>query len=242
MVKKNKEVEELIEMAYEAEDIEETKRVAKKILEHDPNNKEALMLLADSLDEPDEQLTLLERGYDLAKKDFEALRIAEDEDPLDTDEGMIYAGVVQRLILPLVDKERLDEALKFALELRKLDPENFVDSHALYYFVLLRRKDFSLVIEETMKEEVHSLAWAWARFIAVFMLSGEGEAAERNFEEAVNLAPDVPLYMIGKYEEPVDDSESEAEDFSFALLFSEIVSSDDLLADWVISRIMEKED
>jgi len=238
MSAKNVNIDELLESAYYSDSQEEIKKIAKKILERDPNHPEALLLLADTLENEEEQLTLLNRAYKIAKSKFYAEFSKEEEDyALDSDSGMIYAGIIQRIIIPLSDSGKTDEAFQLAQDLRKLDPENQTQSHSLYYYMLLKKRDFSRVLEETMKDSIRSLAWAWSRFIAVFMLSGECGAAGRNFWEAILMGPDVPFYMFGKYEEPIGDTEDEDDDFSFALLFSEhIAANSEELITYVMSR------
>ena len=230
--------EELLEIAYDSDSPEEISRIAHKILEHNPNHPEALFLLADTLEDEEEQLVLLSRAYRFARNDFYAeFDEGEEDDALDSDSGMIYAGIIQRMIIPLSDCDKIEEAFKLAQELRKLDPEDQIQSRSLYYYMLLKNKDFSRVLEETVQDPIHSLAWAWSRFIAIFALSGECNSSEEYFWEAIQMGPDVPFYMFGKYEEPVSDNEDDEEDFSFALLFSEhIASISDELATYVICR------
>ena len=237
MPAKHVNIDELLELAYESDSEKEIKKIAKKILEHDPNHPEALVLLADTLEDEAEQLTLLRRAYEIAKKKFYSEYSGLEDYALDSDSGMIYAGIVQRMIIPLSDSGKTDEAFQLAQDLRKLDPENQTHSHPLYYYMLLKKKDFSRALEETMKDSERSLAWIWSRFIAVFMLSGECDLSMKNFWEAVQMAPDVPFYMFGKYEDPVGNSEDDEEDFSFALLFSEhITCNSEELTAYVISR------
>jgi tetratricopeptide (TPR) repeat protein len=195
-------------------------------------------LLADTLEDEEEQIILLYRSYKIAKRDFyEEFNEGEEDEALDSDSGIVYAGIIQRMIIPLSDSGKIDEAFQLAQDLKKLDPENQIQSHSLYYYMLLKKKEFSRILEETMKDSIHSLAWAWSRFLAVFMLSGECSLSERNFWEAIQMGPDVPFYMFGKYEEPNGDSEVDEEDFSFALLFSEHVAlNSDELAAYVVCR------
>jgi tetratricopeptide (TPR) repeat protein len=239
MPAKHENIEELLEIAYESDSPEEISKIAKIILGHNPNHPEALFLLADTLEDDEEQLILLRRAYKIAKKDFyEEFDEGEEGEALDSDSGIVYSGIIQRMIIPLADKEKIEDAFVLAQELRKLDPENQIQSHALFYYMLLKKKDFSCILEETMKDSIHSLAWAWARFIAVFELSGECNSTEKYFWEAIQMGPDVPFYMFGKYEEPNDDSEEDDEDFTFALLFSEHISCISIeLAAYVMSRV-----
>ena len=239
MSKKYEDIDELLELAYNSDSQDEIKEITKRILERNPNNPEALLLLADTLEDEEEQLTLLNRAYRIAKDDYyEEFNTGEEiEDALDSDTGMVYAGIIQRMIIPLSDSGKIDEAFQMAQDLRVLDPENQIQSHSLYYYILLKKKDFSRVLEETMKDSIHSLAWAWSRFIAVFMLSGECVTSRRNFWEAIQMGPDVPFYMFGKYDEPVGETEEDEDDFSFALLFSEHVAcNSEELAAFMISK------
>jgi tetratricopeptide (TPR) repeat protein len=238
MPAKYEDINELLESAYESDSQEEIKVITKKILEHNPNHPEALLLLADTLEDEEEQLTLLNRAYKIAKNEFYAeFGAGEEEEALDSDSGIVYAGIIQRMIIPLSDSGKIEEAFKLAQDLRTLDPENQVQSHSLYYYMLLKKKDFSRVLEETMKDSIRSLAWAWSRFIAVYMLSGECSSSEKNFWEAIQMGPDVPFYMFGNFEEPNGNTEEDEEDFSFSLLFSEHVAcnSEDLAA-YVLSK------
>ena len=237
MTPKQINIDELLDSAYESDSQEEIKRLTKEILGHDPNHPEALLLLADTLDDEEEQLTILNRAYKIAKNVFYAeFNEGEEDEALDTNIGMVYAGITQRMIIPLSDRGETDEAFQLAQDLKKLDPENQTQSHSLYYYMLLKKKDFSRVLEETMKDSVHSLAWAWSRFIAVFMLSGEFSAAGKNFWEAIQMGPNVPFYMSGKYESPNGDTEDDEDDFTFALLFSEhITCNSEELVTYVMS-------
>jgi len=230
--------EELLEIAYDSDSPEEISRIAHKILEQNPNHPEALFLLADTLEDEEEQLTLLYRAYNFARKDFYAeFDKGEEDEALDSDSGIVYAGIIQRMIIPIADREKTEEAFNLAQELRKLDPDDQIQSSSLYYYMLLKKKDFSRVLEETIKDPIHSLAWAWSRFIAVFTLSGECNSSEKNFWEAIQMGPDVPFYMFGKYEEPVSNTDEDEEDYSFALLFSEhIACNSEELAAYVICR------
>ena len=238
MPTKNVNIDAMLESAYSSDSQEEIKKLAKKILERDPNHPEALLLLADTLEDEEEQLTLLHRAYKIAKNKFYAeFRKEEEAEALDSDSGMIYAGIIQRMIIPLSDCDKMDEAFQLAQDLVKLDPDNQTQSQSLYYYMLLKMKEFSRVLEETMKDSIRSLAWAWSRFIAVFMLSGECSTTGKYFWEAIQMGPDVPFYMFGKYEEPNGNTEDDEEDFSFALLFSEhfACNSEELIA-YVVSR------
>jgi hypothetical protein len=141
------------------------------------------------------------------------------------------------MIIPLSDIGKIDEAFQLTQELKKLDPEDQIKSHSLYYYMLLKKKDFSRVLEETKKDETRGLGWAWSRFVADFMISGECSSSERNFWEAIQMGPDVPFYMFGKYEEPNGDTEEDEEDFALALLFSDHVAcNSEELAAYVMSR------
>jgi len=239
MPAKHESIDELLELAYDSDSQEEIERIARKVLKLNPNHPEALLLLSDTLDDSGEQLTLLSQAYEVAAKELkEEIGDSEIEDLLESESGMVLAGIIQRMIIPLSEIGKTEEAFKLAKELRELDPENQIQSHSFYYCMLLKTKDFSHVLEETMKDSTRSLAWAWARFIAVFMLSGECSASHKNFWEAIQMGPDVPFYMFGKYEEPDEDTEEDNEDFSLALLFSEhvVCNSEELLA-YVMSRV-----
>jgi tetratricopeptide (TPR) repeat protein len=238
MPAKHESIDELLELAYDSDSQEEVERIAKKILKQNPNHPEALLLLSDTLDDLDEQLTLLNRAYEIAIKDFnEEISDCAVEDVLESESGMVLAGIMQRMIIPLSESGKTEEAFNLSKKLRELDPENQIQSHSIYYYMLLKKKDFSHVLEESFKDSVHSLAWAWSRFIAVFMLSGECSSSEKNFWEAIQMGPDVPFYMFGKYEEPDEDFEEDDEEYSLALLYSEhVVCNSEELIGYVMSR------
>jgi len=238
MPHRHESIDDLLDLAYESDSDEEIKRITQKILKLNPNHPEALLLLSDTLEDLGEQLTLLKRAYEVAVKDFNA-EFPKDtkEDVLESNTGLVLAGIMQRMIIPLSEGGEIEEAFKLTQKLRELDPENEIQSHSMYYYMLLKMKDYKRVLEESLKDSVHSLAWAWSRFIAVFMLSGECSSSEKNFWEAIQMGPDVPFYMFRKYEEPDDDTEEDNEDLSLALLFSEhVVYNSEQLVAYVMSR------
>ena len=115
-----------------------------------------------------------------------------------------------------------------------LDDQGSIRS--LYYRILIEKRDWSLILRETMQDGDRQLGWAYARLAACFMLTEEGEdgtgEAAAMFWDALSMAPNVPFYMLGYFPDPVDDSEEEEEDFHFSLLFSDVWSSSHDLLNW----------
>ena len=131
------------------------------------------------------------------------------------------------------DDERSFEIVQ---ELMRHDLDDQGAVRSLYYRILIEKRDWSLILRETMQDGDRQLGWAYARLAACFMLTEEGEGgtgeAAAMFWDALSMAPNVPFYMLGYFPDPVDDSEEEEEDFHFSLLFSDVWSSSHNLLNW----------
>ena len=131
------------------------------------------------------------------------------------------------------DDERSFEIVQ---ELMRHDLDDQGSIRSLYYRILIEKRDWSLILRETMQDGDRQLGWAYARLAACFMLTEEGEdgtgEAAAMFWDALSMAPNVPFYMLGYFPDPVDDSEEEEEDFHFSLLFSDVWSSSHDLLNW----------
>jgi tetratricopeptide (TPR) repeat protein len=235
---KQDDIYEILDRAYDSEDVEEIAALAERALSLDPDNPEALLLKADITEEDDERLAFLEKALDAARKYFQKEGLS-GEDILEDDMGPVYLGLLQRMAYTLFFLERDDHALELVEELLSYDHEDLAMAKTLYYRILLEREEWSRVLEETMRETVRGLGWAYARVMATFMLSRDksgkshaaagGEQLSRMLWDAVRMAPNVPFYMLGYIPDPVDKSEDE--EFHFGILFENVwpASSQDLL-------------
>ncbi|MDR1979567.1 MAG: hypothetical protein LBQ42_12610 [Synergistaceae bacterium] len=228
---------DLLDRAYESEDIDEIAELADRALALEPNNPEALLLKADLVEEDDERLPLLEKALEEAKRYFQEEELSGEE-ILEDEMGLVYLGLLQRAAYTLFFMERDDRALELVEELLRYDHEDLALAKTLYYRILLEREEWARVLEETMRETVRGLGWAYARVIATFMLSsGKGKDKKKQNDglnkmlwDAVRMAPNVPFYMLGYIPDPVDESEDE--DYHFAVLFENAWSPSRDLLNW----------
>lgn len=228
-------VEELLEKAYDSEDMEEVEELVRQALDLDPENPEVLLLQADLTEDDDTRLPILVHAVENARKVLEGEGIPE-EDFAEDELGSVYLALLQRTAFTLFSVEDDERSFEIVQELmhHELDDQGAVRS--LYYRILIERREWALILRETMQDGDRQLGWAYARLAACFMLAGEGKGslgeAAVMFWDALAMAPNVPFYMLGYFPDPVDDSEEDEEEFHFSLLFADVWSSSHDLLNW----------
>ena len=228
-------IEKLLSMAWNTNSTARTLAIANQILEIDPENPEALILKADNMENHDERAEIL----------LHAASSLNNPGSYNPDDRDLLAFVInQRLAYAFYAMNKYDKsfeyceaALKFANE-NQDDPDtenNLREMKDLYYRILIERHEWQKILTETMRDEEHSLAWAYSRLIAAWMIApGKAQSVCANmFWDALMFGPDVPFYVLGYLEEPDDDcGPVEQEEFDFALMYYDAFSISDDFFNW----------
>lgn len=229
---KNK-VQDLLFKAYDHPSDKKALELADEVLTLDPENPEALMIKADRIDNDNEKMPLIIRAINEINK---GTRQDEDYD-------LLSYALKQRLAFIYFSLKEYDKVFEITRELMKIDPDEIaiVDLYGmarnLHYRTLIELRRWSEILSDSMRDEIHDAAWAYARLIAAFVLSSRdnyenNRTCSRMFCEAMKIAPEVPFYLLGYYDEPDENEDSETlESFNFALMFCDVMDiSDEFLA------------
>ena len=227
-------IDQLLDMAYTSTSNARTASLARQILEISPGNTEALIMLADTTEDPQTRMSLLKRAQD-------SLNYPENFPPEDKD--ILTFTVNYRLAFTHFMQDEPEECLACCEEALRIsamtdDPDaadSEDDMRSLYYRVLLELEAWGRVLSDTLKDDNHTLSWAYSRLVAAWMNAPEmsRSVCANMFWDALSLAPDVPFYMLGYLPEPDDDSDDEEhEEFRFSLMYCDAMSVSDDFYNW----------
>ena len=205
-----------------------------QILDIDPNNTDALIMKADNTDDAHKRIELLNKALD-------SLNRPGTHSPEDKD--MFFLVLNQRMAYTFFALNNMEKAFEFCDTALKFEAEhsniNDADDEgamkALFYRILIERREWQKILAETLKDEDHSLAWGYARLVAAWMIAPDNARAvcANMFWDVLMIAPDVPFYMLGYFPEPDENDETrEHNDFEFALMFYDVLSVSDDFFRW----------
>lgn len=228
-------IAQLLAMAWSTSSPARELAIANQILEIDPDNIEALIIKADQLENPNKRLELLEH----------ALKALDGQVERD-EKNLLFISINHRIAYTYMGLGNLDKAFECCQAVLKFCDENsqdeFIKSEydetmikTLFYRILIERHAWQKILTEAMRDTKDTLARAYAKLIAAwFMAGGNAKKICANLLwDALSIAPDVPFYILGYFEEPHEHSEPEAfEDFSFALMYYDTVAITDELFNW----------
>lgn len=225
-MKNDSQIEHMLDMAYTTDSAERTAFIARQILEISPDNTEALILIADTEEDHHSREEILLHA-------LKSLDDAGNFSPNDKEE--LTFSVNYRLAYTYFMMNRPGDALSCCEEALRVSEHGIGlenDIKELYYRVLIELEEWGRILSETLRDDTHSLAWAYSRLIAAWMTApGKSIPVCANmFWDALSLSPDVPFYMLNYYDEP--DDEEEHPDFDFALMYYDILSVSGDFSDW----------
>ena len=227
-------ISQLLSMAYNTNSKARVLAITNQILELDPDNPEALYLRAERLDGTDRKIELLLHALNSLNK-------PENENYEDRDYHLLEVN--EGLALMFFLKDEYQESFKYCNEAMKLinEHEDFRDTmyedkyfKAVYYRVMIGVHEWQKILTETMRDEYHNTSWAYSRLIAAYMAAPEHSRVYANmFWDLLRISPEAPFYLLGYYDEPDDDDDSEAlKDFNFALMFYDTLTISEDFRNW----------
>ena len=216
-------------MAWNTQSTARTLAIVNQILEIDPDNIDALVMKADNTENPAEATNILARALGAIDKPG---NVSDD------DKDVFLYVVNQRLAFTLFYNNKFTESLSFKYSEAVDEPDAEAMKSALkslYYRLLVMRGQWQRILAETLRDEEHSLAWGYSRLIAAWMLAPDNarHICANMFWDVLMLAPDVPFYLLGYFQEPDDNaSDKSHEEFDFALLFYDALSVSNDFFNW----------
>ena len=230
-------ITQLLTMAWSTSSPARELAIANQILELDADNIEALIMKADQTENQDKRLELLSHAR-------EALDKPGNCEP--EEKKLLFISINHRIAFTYMGLGKLDKAFEYCETVLRFCEENSEDEYikseydetmmkALFYRVLIERRDWQKILTEAMRDSKITLGRAYAKLIAAWFLGGENskKICANLLWDALSIAPDVPFYILGYFEEPDENSEPEAfEDFSFALMYYDTVAVTDELFNW----------
>lgn len=205
-------LEELLEKLYAAEDVEAAESAAKKILVLDPENPEALFVLADVAEEPGNQAALLRRCVDETRKRLERAR----ENEIDELEDLLFEALRNLGWSYLLD-DKAGDALAVSQELLAFEEWDPAWGRGLRFGALLAERKFAEVLEEALAVGQGDSFAAHAKAVATLELAGPGEDTYRAVWDAFKTAPDLPFFILEYWDAPGEDEEDFVEDYNAAM-------------------------
>ena len=227
-------ITQLLSMAYDTNSTARVLAVTDQILELDPDNPEALILKADRIKGEDMKIELLLRA-------LASLNKPENANYADRD--LLLLEVNEGLALMYFMKNKFHESFRYSSEAMTIlnadeDLRDEIDEdgnfHSVHYRVMIELHEWQKILAEAMRDEERNTAWAYSRLIAAYMLAPEHAHVYANmFWDLLRISPDMPFYMLGIYEEPDDNADSEeADDFNFALMFYDTLDISQEFRNW----------
>lgn len=225
---------QLLSMAYDTDSTARVIAISNQILELDPDNPEALILKADRIKGEEKKIELLLSALDSLNK---------PENLNYRDRDLLLLEVNEGLALMYFVKNKFHESFTYAAEAMKIlneheDLRDEIDGdgyfRSVYYRVMIELHEWQKILAESMRDEERNTAWAYSRLIAAYMLAPEhGSVYANMFWDLLRISPDMSFYMLGIYEEPDDNADSEeADDFNFALMFYDTLDISQEFKNW----------
>jgi len=225
----NDEVKQLLDMASSTEDDEEAEKLALKVLDIDPSNMEAKLILADVAISNGDMKT--NRKY--LNQIIEEYETKYGEVQKDNPYADIYISALERMAFSLSFDDHHEEALSVAQKLLEIDTEEQTAAKDIIYRSLLMLDRYREVLEMICSERTHTPVALHAKAIALYSLDGISQDSYEALIDAIEADPDAPFYALGIWEEPEEPDESEIGSLLTALYIVEPWSKSDKLIDWL---------
>lgn len=225
----NDEVKLLLDRANSADSDEEAESLALKVLEMDPSNGEAKLVLADiAITNGDMETNRYYLDQIIKSCEEKSIRCQRDDQNED-----LYISALERMAFSLSFDDQYEEALSVAQKLLEIDVDEKTTAKDMIYRSLLMLNRHRDVLELICSERTHSPVALHAKAIALYVLDGISWNSYEALIDAIESDPDAPFYALGIWEEPEEPDESETDSLLTALYVVEPWLQSDDLMNWL---------
>lgn len=209
MPKFNDRIESLLNRLDAAETDEQIQAIGRALLEEDPRSPYGKLAVWETLGF-DESLDNLNMLYEALEEIRPAIEDRDTPTFIEDDrDSQVYCTLLMNLGFSLLSIGETEEALKVARELANFDDEGYFPSRELLYRCMLDLDMYDDILDTLETDPLESVVGEHARAIALMETGAEQDEIRDAINYAISLDPDVVFFVLGIWEFPDEDEETD---------------------------------